>query len=42
MYGRLPFDNPDAVRSKPEPLLRRLKVAEEHQAVEEWLRSPAR
>ncbi|HKC14001.1 MAG TPA: hypothetical protein VKI41_18400, partial [Vicinamibacteria bacterium] len=41
MYDRMPFDRADVVRSKPEPLLRRLKVAEEHQAVEEWLRTPS-
>jgi hypothetical protein len=41
MYDRLPFDHPEAVRSKPEALLRRLKVAEEHQVLEEWLRPQA-
>jgi hypothetical protein len=41
MYDRLPFDRAAVVRSKPEPLLRRLKVVEEHQAVEEWLRTPS-
>jgi hypothetical protein len=40
MYDRLPFDSPHVVRSKSEMLLRRLKVAEEHRAVEEWLRTP--
>ncbi len=40
MYDRLPFDSPEVVRSKWEMLLRRLKVAEEHRAVEEWLRTP--
>jgi hypothetical protein len=40
MYDRLPFDRAAVVRSKSEPLLRRLKVAEEHRTVEEWLRTP--
>jgi hypothetical protein len=40
MYDRLPFDRAAVVRSKSEPLLRRLKVVEEHRTVEEWLRSP--
>ena len=38
MYDRLPFDDPEVVRSKPEGILRRLKVAEERQVVEEWIR----
>ncbi|HXB56864.1 MAG TPA: hypothetical protein VN461_19030 [Vicinamibacteria bacterium] len=41
MYERLPFDRAAVVRSKSEPLLRRLKVAEEHRVVEEWLRTPS-
>jgi hypothetical protein len=40
MYDRLPFDRAAVVRSKSEMLLRRLKVVEEHGAVEEWLRTP--
>jgi hypothetical protein len=40
MYDRLPFDRAAVVRSKSEMLLRRLKVAEEHRVVEEWLRTP--
>jgi hypothetical protein len=40
MYDRLPFDRAAVVRSKSERLLRRLKVVEEHRAVEEWLRTP--
>jgi hypothetical protein len=40
MYDRLPFDRAAVVRSKPEALLRRLKVAEEHRTVEQWLRTP--
>jgi hypothetical protein len=40
MYDRLPFDRAAVVRSKSESLLRRLKVAEEHQTVEEWLHTP--
>src|SRR5262245_26956887 len=37
MYARMPFDNPETLRSHREGVLRRLKVPEEHAAVEAWL-----
>jgi hypothetical protein len=38
MYERLPFDNPDVVRSNQASILKRLKVPEDRQALESWLR----
>src|SRR5262249_35860562 len=38
MYERLPFDQPDVVRSKQDSILKRLKAPEDRQALEDWLR----
>ena len=40
MYARMPFDNPETLRAHREGVLRRLKVPEEHAAVEAWLGTP--
>lgn len=41
MYERLPFDNPDVVRSKSEAILRRLKSEEDQQILLDWLGEPS-
>jgi hypothetical protein len=41
MYDRLPFDSPDVVASHKDGILRRLKVAEERQILEEWTKQRA-
>jgi len=38
MYERLPFDQPDVVRSNRDSILKRLKVPEDRQALEDWLK----
>lgn len=37
MYDRLPFDDPEVVRSKRESIMRRLKAPEDRRVLEEWL-----
>jgi hypothetical protein len=37
MYGRMPFDAPETIRSHREGVLRRIKVPEERAALEAWL-----
>jgi len=37
MYERLPFDQPDVVRSNQASILKRLKVPEDRQILENWL-----
>ena len=37
MYDRLPFDNAEVVASHADSVLRRLKAAEDKEAVERWL-----
>jgi hypothetical protein len=41
MYDRMPFDQPKTVVDFQAGILRRLKVPEEHQAVEDWLKTAA-
>jgi len=41
MYDRMPFDQPKIVQEFQAGILRRLKVAEERQAVEDWLKTAA-
>lgn len=41
MYDRMPFDQPKIVQEFQAGILRRLKVAEERQAVEDWLKTTA-
>jgi hypothetical protein len=41
MYDRLPFDNPDVVRSRLDSILRRLKAAKDRTLLEEWEKLPA-
>ena len=38
MYERLPFDNPEVVRSNRDSILKRLKVPEDRQALLDWLK----
>jgi hypothetical protein len=40
MYERLPFDNPDVVRSHSEPILKRIDKPEDKKLMEDWLSEP--
>jgi len=40
MYERMPFDNPDVVRSHSEPILKRIDKPEDKKLMEDWLSEP--
>jgi len=40
MYERLPFDNPEVVRSHSTPILGRLNNPEDKRILEDWLSEP--
>ena len=40
MYEKLPFDNPDVIRTHSEPILKRINKLEDKKLMEDWLSEP--
>jgi uncharacterized membrane protein len=40
MYEKLPFDNPEVIRTHSEPILKRINKLEDKKLMEDWLSEP--